>query len=99
MFAKHRALLDANHANGDHYAITRANISVFIPKSEWKGGGGGEPSKKYALRDFYFFFFFPPDSSAIPRATFLRTRVIAIVTMRGRGREYASDVRPNDFGK
>lgn len=58
MFAKHRALLDANHANGDHYAITRANISVFIPKSGWKGGGGGEPSKKYALRDFYLFFFF-----------------------------------------
>lgn len=35
MFAwKHRAY--SNYDRGDHYAIIRANISVFIPKSGWK---------------------------------------------------------------
>lgn len=62
-------------------------------------------TKKYALDNFFFFFFFfwwpffLPESSAIPRRTFLRTRVIAIVTTRGRGRGHASDVRPRRFWK
>lgn len=74
-----------------------ADISVFIRRAGESVVANRVKNTRYGI--FIFFSLLPPESSAIPRAAFLRTRVIAIVTMRGRGREYASDVRPNDFGK
>lgn len=88
----------------DHYVVVAGERTFrhgFIGKTEvkasrWRIPHLARPTKKYAPDNFLFF---SPESSAISRRTFLRTRVIAIVTTRGRDREYASDVRPDDFGK
>lgn len=88
----------------DHYVLVAGERTFrhgFIGKtavkaSRWRIPHLARPTKKYAPDNFLFF---SPESSGISRRTFLRTRVIAIVTTRGRDREYASDVRPDDFGK